>query len=241
MTLMTTIVLPSWGECGETVHLSSLDWPPYASPAIKDQGLSVAIVKAAFAKMGRDVSVDFFPWSRTISVVKDSDTPYVAFFPAYYSEKRRQEYYISKPIGTSPVGFIENQNHHIKWNSLKELSSRKIGVVQDYVNTEEFDSMVARGELTTEVVIMDYLNIRKVAANRIDMAVMDKHVFNYLLLTSPELAGLKNNLQFNDHVLEDKQLFLYFRKTAKGKELTDIFNQGLEKIDIKQIENNYRP
>ena len=38
----------------------------------------------------------------------------------------------------------------------------KIGVVQDYVNTEELDAMIASGAIKGEAVPSDVLNVKKV-------------------------------------------------------------------------------
>jgi polar amino acid transport system substrate-binding protein len=45
--------------------------------------------------------------------------------------------------------------------------------------------------------------------------------------------------QFNATLLEDKKLFICFKKGDKGEELAKIYNEGLKKIDIEAIMAKY--
>ena len=65
-------------------------------------------------------------------------------------------------------------------------------MVQDYVNTKELDDMIAAGSIKGDAVPSDVLNIKKVAAGRIDAAVIDANVLNYLLSTDKSLASMKS-------------------------------------------------
>ncbi len=50
----------------EKVKLTSLDWPPYTSEALKEKGASAAVAKAAFAAVGYDLTIEFYPWKRVV-------------------------------------------------------------------------------------------------------------------------------------------------------------------------------
>ena len=221
------------------IYLTSLEWPPYSGKELAEQGASVAVAKAAFKAMGYELIVDFYPWSRAVRLAQDSDSKYSGYFPEYYSSSIEQDFIFSAPMGTGPLGFVESKSNPITWNTLKDLKASSIGTVQDYVNTETFDQMAANGELQVKPVISDLLNIKKVAAGRVDLAVIDKHVLGYLLRTEDSLKGVANKVQFNEKLLEDKQLFICFKKTDEGKELVKIFNEGLKKIDIAEVMSDH--
>lgn len=227
--LATTVSLPVQADDG-TVHLTSLDWPPYTGPQLQDGGCLTQLVKQAFEASGLTASVDFYPWSRTIAQVRDAHSHHLGFFPAYYSAERENEYYMSEPLGEGPIGLIERKDLPIVWNTLTDLAGKRIGVVQDYINTAEFDALAGSGKLVVEEVVSDTLNIRKMIGNRIDTAVIDKHVFYHLLDTDPDLAAGKTLLQFNPKPLESKKLYLYFRRTPEGLALRDRFNTGLRQV-----------
>ncbi len=227
--LATTLGFPAWADDG-SVHLTSLEWPPYTGQQLQDDGCITVLVKQAFEASGLKASVDFYPWSRTIAQVRDAHTHHVGFFPAYHSAERERDYYMSEPLGEGPIGLIERKDMPIVWNTLTDLSGKRIGVVQDYINTAEFDVLAGSGQLVVEAVVSDTLNIRKMIGWRIDTAVIDKHVFHYLLDTDPDLTAGKALLQFNPKPLESKKLYLYFRRTPEGLALRDRFNTGLRQV-----------
>ena len=193
------------------------------------------MAKAAFAAMGYRLEVDFYPWSRTVRLAKDTQGKYLGYFPEYYSADIAEEFIFSDPMGSGPLGFVESTQNPIEWRTLLDLSGYQIGVVQDYVNTTEFDRLVAEGQLQVHPVIADLLNVKKVAAGRIDLAVIDRHVLNYLLRSDPALGKVAHKVQFNRRTLEEKLLYLCFQNTPEGAELAEIFNQGLKKIDVAAI------
>lgn len=217
------------------VRLTSLEWPPYSGKQLEQQGASVAVAKAAFTAMGYQLTVDFFPWSRAVSMAQDNNTAYAGYFPEYYAEDIAQQFIYSDEIGISPLGFIEQRQHPISWSALDDLKGHRIGVVQDYVNTRKFDAMANSGQLQTEAVISDKHNILKLINGRLDLAVIDRNVMDYLFRTEPSLRHQSSKAAFNRRLLANKKLYICFKKTPQGQKLAEIFNQGLAKIDIRSI------
>ncbi|ASP37398.1 ABC transporter [Bacterioplanes sanyensis] len=230
LTLMASL---SWAD--KTVYLTSLDWPPYSGKSLPDQGGSIAVAKAAFEAMGYSLVVDVFPWSRAVALAKDANSKYAGYVPEYYSDGVAEEFIYSDPMGKSPVGFIEQAGKPISWSSHEDLKNFSIGVVQDYVNEAKFDGMVADGSLKVEPVISDKNNIMKVINGRLDMAVIDKNVMNYLFANDKALQGKASKANFNSKLLDDKDLYICFKRTPQGEELVKIFNEGLKKIDVNSI------
>lgn len=223
----------------KTIRLTSLDWPPYSSKSLDQQGASVAVAKAAFKAMGYELKVDFFPWSRAVALAKDSGSQYAGYFPEYFSDDTAKDFIYSDAMGTGPLGFAEQKAKSISWTTLDDLKSYRIGVVQDYINTSEFDAMVANKSLKSSVTTSDEKNLKKLASSRVDLAVVDKNVMNYLFKTNPGLAKKAETVQFNSTLLEDKKLFICFKKGPKGENIAKIYNDGLKKIDIVAIMNKY--
>ncbi|GAA3928724.1 ABC transporter substrate-binding protein [Litoribacillus peritrichatus] len=243
---MSRILVAVLGFClafsvsaGEKVFLTSLEWPPYAGRSLPEGGASVAVAKAAFAAEGYDLVVDFLPWSRAVNEAKDPSSKYSGYFPEYYSKGVEAEFVFSQEMGSGPLGFIQNTSNPVTWNSLDDLSNQIIGVVQDYVNTDDFDARVASGQQKTQAVTSDAINVRKVAGGRIPLAVIDQNVFQYLLKTDKSLKGASAKVEMNAKLLEDKKLFVCFKKTSDGKNMADIFNRGLSKINVDEIMKKY--
>lgn len=196
------------------------------------------MARAAFAAMGYMLEIDFYPWARTIAMARRPGL-YDGYFPEYYAKDLEDEFIFSDPMGESPLGFVERRDNPIEWNSLDDLKGVRVGTVQGYVNTREFDQMVAEGQIPVEGVATDKFIIRMVAAERIPMAVIDYYVLIWLLEQDETLRPFRKEVQFNEKLLEMKDLYICFQKNERGEDLARIFNEGLAKIDVGSIMNDY--
>lgn len=218
----------------KVVRLTSLDWPPYTSPSMQEQGASAAVARAAFGAMGYRLEIDFFPWSRAVKMAQH-DSRYMGYFPEYYAPNQARTFVFSDAMGSGPLGFAQRTDAPITWHTIDDLARYRIGVVQDYVNTEEFDQRVAKGQLKVDVTMNDLLNLRKLANQRIDLAIIDRNVMNHLLHSESSLTAAKGKIQFNAKMLENKKLYICFKRSAEGENLSKVFNAGLKKIDVDAI------
>ena len=223
------------GSDDKTLYLTSLEWPPYSSANLPQQGAAIAIATAAFANMGYTLKVNFFPWSRAVAFSQAPDNHYIGYFPEYYSDEIAQNFIYSDAFASGPLGFAERKDNAINWTKLEDLAPYKIGVVQDYINTKRFDEMVKAEVLTAPTTLNDTTNLKKLVGRRVDIAVVDKHTMNFLFKTDPALARHAEEVQFNAKILAEKKLYICFNKTEEGYQMANIFNQGLKSIDIAEI------
>lgn len=209
--------------------LSTLEWAPYTGAALPGQGVVSATIVEALKASGQRAEVQFFPWSRAVRLV-DTDPAYLGFFPAYYSRERAARYLYSDPVGRSQVVFLERTENPVKWMTYDDLQGQRIGVVRGFVNTEELDARIASKALLSEEAPDDRSNILKLVAGRVDLAVVDQQVYEHLVQTDPQLARVAQQLQVNPRVLETKNLYVCFQRTAKGAVAQRALNTGLRKL-----------
>ena len=236
LTLMLGISTSYAGS--KTVHLTSLGWPPYSGKDLPNNGPSTEVAKAAFKAMGYELVVDFYPWSRAVALAKDTGSKYSGYFPEYYSDDVAKEFHYSGVMGNGPLGFAQQTAKPIDWETLDDIGKLNVGVVQDYVNTTEFDARVSDGRIKAKAVTSDSTNLVKLANGRLDLAVVDQNVMDYLKKTDARLKSVASKIEFNSKLLEDKKLYICFKKNAEGKRLQEIFDQGLTKIDVAAIMKN---
>lgn len=215
---------------GRTIRLTTLEWPPYTTQEMAHGGESTAVVRAALAAVGYQLEVEFFPWKRAVALTRKR-SKFDGYFPEYQSDAIAQRCLLSDPIGSGPVGFAQLLSRPIQWKTLDDLAPYRIGVVHDYVNSAGFDLRVAQQRQRVDLARDDTQNLRKLAAGRIALAVVDQRVFDYLMRHDPQLQAYKNKLAFNSRPLEIKQLYICFRPTAKGERLRGLVNAGLRKLD----------
>jgi polar amino acid transport system substrate-binding protein len=223
----------------ELLRFSTLDWPPYSGENLPGKGLTAEIISAAFKAEGYlNIQFDFLPWSRALSVA-EKDERYIGCLNAYYSKERAKKFIISDPVISSLIKFAERRDNPIKWNHLEDLRGKKIGVVQDYVNTSELEQLFTNKTLYADIAIDDSSNLTKIAYRRVDLAIIDSNVFEYLMNTHLHFKTLKNELILGPKILEEKKLFVLFSKNLKGKKYAQIFNRGLKKINITKLAMDY--
>jgi polar amino acid transport system substrate-binding protein len=232
--LALSLPLSLSATAGEKVTLTSLDWAPYTSADAAQQGASSAVAKAAFAAAGYDLTIEFYPWKRAVHLAKE-DAAYDGYFPEYYAEELKADFIFSEPMGSGPLGFAQATAKPISWNTLADLKKYQIGVVSGFVNTAEFDDMAAKGLLQTSAASDDAKNLLKLASGRLDLAVIDKNILAHLLKTDSSLKSAAGKIAFNDHVLEDKQLYICFKKGARGQKLAAAFKEGIKAVDVNKI------
>ncbi len=220
----------------ETVTLTTLDWCPYTCAALPDRGLSTLIVARAFKAEGIDVKIEFLPWQRAVQTA-ETDAAVAGYFPEYAGSF--DKFTLSRPLGDSPLGLAVPAGRTLPDVGVPVLAKLKLGVVTGYVNTDAVDRAIADKSLPVEAVKDDVTNLRKVAAGRIDAAVIDEHVMRYELASNKELAGDRARLAFNPTVLENKTLHIAFARTPLGERMKAAFDGGLAKIDVKAIEKEY--
>ncbi len=220
------------------IKFTSNAWPPFSDDTLKQEGASIAVVRAAYEAMGYKIKVTFLSWNQAIQTVKDSDE-YAGFFPAYDSEERRVNFIVSEPIGSTAMGFAQHNDAKISWSKLDDLKKYRIGVGAGYVNSIEFDKMVKERELNTEENVDDAAGLRKLVMKRLDLVAIDKNVMKHILKYDETLKSEAASLSFNKKILENQKLHIIFRKDGRGIKMNNILKEGLKKVDVNGIMNEY--
>jgi polar amino acid transport system substrate-binding protein len=239
------IVAAAWGmpaqaEDTKSVVLLTLEWPPYTSVKLADNGFISRRVKAAYAATGQDAKIGFFSWRRAMRLPY-TDHRFTAFFPAYPSPERKQVCHFSDPIGVSQLGLAQMRRKPLQWTHTDDLERYRVGVVSGYVNEDSFDRLAKAGSIKTAATETDAENLLSLVQGRVDGAVIDAAVFDWLLNNDKRLRPWRERLQMNERLLVTWPLFVCFRKDAEGAALRDHFNAGLaalnEDISHKSIDS----
>ena len=225
---VTALALGS-AAVADTVKLTTLEWPPYVNA--DGSGASTDAVVAAFAAAGHEATAEVFPWNRAVNLASN-DPSYIGLYPEYYdasadADKGGDRCLYSAPFGTSPVGFIHRKDNAFTWSTHADLANYRIGVVDGYINEARFDAMIADGSLAVDAGPTDASNVEKVAAGRMDAAVIDRNVFEHMLATEPRLAKHADALVFHETPLANHNLLVCFENTDAGRAARDSFNSGL--------------
>lgn len=222
-------------QATSSIRLATLEWPPYTGRDLPDGGHSTVIVREAFGAAGRSLHTTFYPWSRAISKIKDR-TEFIGYYPEYASIRTRKECFLSDPIGSSRLGFAQLPNKPLTWKSVVDLSKYRIGVVDNYVNSESLDAAIAEGRQIVDVARDDTQNLRKLLAGRVDAAVIDEAVLDYLMRTNVHLRPHRDKVAFADRALETQGIYVCFQRSAEGRQARELFNTGLKITGTRRID-----
>ncbi|WP_320170757.1 transporter substrate-binding domain-containing protein [Maridesulfovibrio sp.] len=220
------LCLPAFAYAGKTISLASIDWPPYTGRNLEGEGESAKLVRAAFAAMGYELKIVFVPWKRAMRMA-EKGRQVAGYFPEYYSPGRAEKFIFSKSFNCSPVSLVTRRDNMLKWDGVDSLAGHRIGFVSGYVNTPALDVAVANGTILADYASYDESNVLKVAAGRVEGAVIDPYVFRYLAEMSPAVSAVKEELVVSGTNFGVNELYIAFSRDSIGRRCADIFNKGL--------------
>lgn len=206
------------------ISMLTVEWAPHYGSELPEQGLTTAIVKAAFKAGGHSSEVDFIPWARALKEVEEGQADVV--MGAYHNKEREQSYIFSDPIYFLQLGLIARPGLGVSaYKTLHDLASYSIGISRGFANSEEFD---AADYLDKQVATFPNLNIRKLFRGRIDMAVMNFDLFRY---EAKKEGFCISKVEFMEPPLETHGLYLMAsRQIGDGEKIIQDFNRGLDTI-----------
>ena len=187
----------------------------------KKNGYLVAITKEAFKRVGYDVDVTYMPWNRALVNVMEGRNE--ALLAAYYTDERAGKMLYSHSIGQTEIVLFRRLETTIKYSSLQDLKSYRIGMIRGAVISKEFDAANYLGKI--DLTSPD-LMIKMLLAGRIDLLVEQRKVIQtYLKNQFPKDAKLLTAL---DPPLQISKYFCAFsKKIPRHAKVVRDFNQGL--------------
>ena len=220
--LTLAVMLPT--AQARDISMLTVEWAPHYGAELPENGLTTAIVKAAFKAVGHSSDVDFIPWARALKEVEEGKADVV--MGAYHNKEREQIYHFSDPIYFLELGLIARPGLGVsKYERLRDLTPYSIGISRGFANSEEFD---AANYLNKQAATFPNLNIRKLFRGRIDMAVMNFDLFRY---EAKKEGFCISDVEFMEPPLETHGLYLMAsRNIPDGEQIMQDFNRGLDTI-----------
>ena len=211
-----------------TVNLTTSTWSPYTLEELPDNGLLGALIKAAFKTQKIETNIIFLPSARAPLEAKKET--YNGYFPSYDCD--RNSFQKSSSIGKSTMGFAVLKQKNWDWKKLTDLKGKVIGNVRDRFFTEEFKKLSEKNIILLEESNTDLVNLTKLLHGRIDISIIEKNIFEYLISITPEF---KDKFKFEIKYIKNRDLYICFNKSNKSNNFRNKFNLGISKIDKDNI------
>lgn len=226
MRLRCTIAfLVSWLSLAATadeIRLATLEYPPYASRHLPAGGSIVELTQRAFATQGHTAQVDFLPWARARADLRNGS--YQGALALWPQEIIEEGLIASRPLFYSQLGFFVRQDTPVHFATLAELRDRRVGIVRGY----GYPPHLLRSGFIAEEAVNDISNLRKLAARRFDLVLLERIVGEHLSAHDPLLRG---KLQWQEPALARIPLFVGFSPRQSGQlDWAQVFAHGLSEL-----------
>lgn len=185
LALLVGGALPLRAEIWTTA--SEENFPPYNfTENGKRTGIDTQIIEAVFTAIGVTPVHRVLPWAEVIAAV-DMNLVDVAY-QFVGNPERFEKYHLIGPHRIGETVFMARADSAIRFNTLEDLRGLRIGVVQGFAYTPEFDKATF---LTKEAAANNLINIRLLLARRLDLVVGDRHALAYFVEQDGRLADIR--------------------------------------------------
>ncbi|GAC12770.1 substrate-binding periplasmic protein [Aliiglaciecola lipolytica] len=116
---------------------------PFVDPKALDNGWSVAIMKAVFQQMEKELNIDVLPWQRGYKWAYEGR--YEGTFPYVFTNERAQRFLYSNPINSVPVRVYTAKHKHI--TSMEQLTKGRLCLPRGYSLSSELESVIKEYQL----------------------------------------------------------------------------------------------
>jgi polar amino acid transport system substrate-binding protein len=226
--LVVTLFYSSSSLAAKLFTFRTVDFPPYYGRELPNQGWVSEVVTAALEAQGYRVDIEFMPWTKAVEETKKGDSD--ALLGAYYTEERADFYYFSAPIAQVRTGLFKRKDDEISFKELKDLKSYKIGVVEGYATSKEFDS----ADFLTKIPVTNLdVGLKMLYEKSIDLMADSQVVglFRMKEVLESTIDNISEEIEFIKPVLAMNKIYVAISKKASDADLKLIdFNQGLRKI-----------
>lgn len=206
----------------ETIKVVTEEWPPYVIDNGKSEpsGHDYEVIKAVFERIDVSVNLMFVPWKRAISMIEDKSAG--ALLDVSYTKAREDFLIFPKQfISESNTVLFSLKSNEYNYNSIEDLSGKRIGTTSGYVYNDEFDNspLFKRHGLKSHE-----SNFKKIITGRIDFFAVNKSVGSYVAKN----MGILNEVKYSEKSISGGELFLGFSKAVGHVELAKRFSEELK-------------
>lgn len=204
------------------VRLATLEYPPYSSVSLPERGSIVELTTRAFAATGNSVQIDFLPWARALAELRKGN--YDGILLLWPEEIISEQLIASRPLLYSELGFFIRQDTPVAFTELSQLKGRKVGIARGYGYPKD----ILNSGIVSEEGTDDLTNLRKLAAGRFDLVLLEQQVGLHLLSREP---ALQKNLAWQGQILARIPLFVGFAQPKPGQpDWASVYAQGLSAL-----------
>lgn len=226
-------VLALWaGLCGgalanEVVTVAAEDdWAPYSAMRADrtgPEGLTPALVKAAFKTQGVDVRFQVVPFSRCLHYAEKGAV--IGCFDTTRTEANKDQFYWHPtPLFQEELGIFARADAPARELTQKDLEGRTVGVTIGYTYPTDF---MQNPRITKLSAASDGNLVKMLVARRVDYILLNTMPGYYRIKYEPALKG---RIKRVGAIRLDSFWLSFSRTHPDGKRMSEVFEHGLQAI-----------
>jgi len=203
------------------------DYKPFTDESLPEGGLAVALVRAAYARVGRDVEIVWRPWKR--GYLETREGLFVATFPYVKTPERQRDYRYSEPIFAHSRRVVVLADSLISADSLDDLKGMQMCRPVGYAIGPRLRRMVAAGDITLNRPNTMELCFQLLALGRVDFVTINHWQG---AATIQEVFGSRTKTRVLEDISGFRQTLhvIFPRDQADAEQRVATFNKGLASI-----------
>jgi polar amino acid transport system substrate-binding protein len=227
MALALWIVLGAQAVGATSLILVTANYPPFSyEEEHVPKGIAVDVVKEVFARMNVPISIQFVPFPRAISMIKNGEAD--AIFPFALSDIRKQfATYPDERLITDPgTLFVRSDSDIVFDGDYSSLAKYTIGMQRGTDHGLVFMQALKNYHVHVDEAIDQEQNIQKLVAGRFDIAVGPKLV----VMSAAQRIGLLPQIKILYSGVSVGDAYVGFCRKKDYSHLIHRFNQTIRKM-----------
>ena len=205
----------------------TLDYPPYEYEENGQvKGMAVEIIREIFRQMGKEVTIEVYPWARSIEMFQDGEADGIFTF---FKTPEREAYtrFSREPLITQPISLWVPRHSRIESGlPLARLACYTFGVVHMTSYGSLFDGMVRQAVLRTDESYTTESCINNLLLGRFDIWVNNRYGAVYAL----RKAGKADEVRELTPPIQEPASYVGFSRKRKLEALRDEFDRNLAQL-----------
>ena len=218
----------SMAFAGETVRITTGEFPPYVSRNLKHQGLVTRIVREAFHMVDINARFSFFPWKRSKSLAKMGAWDACSFWARMPSIER--DFYVSDTLVEGPLVFFYSKKTDFDWQGVEDLKGYRIGGVLGNVYGPAIAGADKAGEINIYRLPNEKEALKLLINGGIEIFPVNREAGFYLLHKNFSRKRFRHITYHPKPIRISDYGLIFSKKLEKNIKLVKRFNTGLEKL-----------
>ncbi|MBB1378600.1 transporter substrate-binding domain-containing protein [Pseudoalteromonas sp. SR43-2] len=224
---IVVIAIPTKVFSEQTWQIVTENYPPYFSENLPDNGWLYEITQSALKTQGINSEAEFTTWDRALKLLEKKRK--TAILGAFYSLKRNEVFYYSRPLAVAHSGIFKRKESAINFDgTVQSLTPYSIGTEDNAFVSQEFTRNTELAITSTKSLPTSLYLLQQ---GRIDLVAGTKEVGKYWLEHNNEVDLDKNKIEYLLPDLASHKLYLVVSKSNyRAKEYLQKFNRGIDII-----------